>query len=143
MGCVPAASFEVEKTAFPWLTATEPRVAEPSLKFTVPACNSPAADVTVAVKFTSCPTFEGFREEISATMDEDLPTTWINGFDLLAAEFGSPRYTAVIESEPTGRLGVVRLALPSLNIPVPSTAPPFMNVTVSPSGIGESLEATA
>ncbi len=60
---------EVEKAAFPALSATVASVTVPFLKVTVPVWICAAADVTVAVNFTSCPTFEGFGEEISTTVE--------------------------------------------------------------------------
>ena len=58
--------------------------------------------VTVAAKVTDCPTFDGFREETKAVVVVALITTWLTAFDVLAAKFESPLYTALIESVPTG-----------------------------------------
>src|SRR5208283_5782859 len=61
-------------------------------------------------------------------------TTCFTGFDLLAAKFESPPYTAVTDVVPTLSVEVTNVAVPSLNVPVPKTVLPFMNETVSPSG---------
>ena len=70
-------------------------------------------------------------------------TTWVTAFDVLPAKFGSPLYTAVIESVPTGNAVVVkpaefplrdavpRLVLPLLNVTVPVAVPPNCPVTVA------------
>ena len=63
--CVPAASADVENVALPVvvLTATpEARVVVPSLKAIVP-CGIPFVEVTVAVKVTDAPEFDGFAED--------------------------------------------------------------------------------
>jgi hypothetical protein len=62
---VPAASDEVENVALPVvvLTATpEARVVVPSLKAIVPR-GTPFVEVTVAVKVTDAPEFDGFAED--------------------------------------------------------------------------------
>ena len=43
---------------------------------------------------------------------------------------------------PTGNVEVVKVAMPPLKAPVPSTVVPSLNVTVSPSGGEPSLEVT-
>jgi len=48
----------------------------------------------------------------------------------------------VIESVPTGSVEVVRVASPALNVPVPRTVVPSMNVTVSPLVGSPALEVT-
>jgi hypothetical protein len=69
-------------------------------------------------------------------------TTCFSTFDLLPRKFESPAYTAMIELVPTGSVEVAKLAEPLLNVPVPSTALPFINATVSPSGGAPALEVT-
>jgi hypothetical protein len=48
----------------------------------------------------------------------------------------------VIELVPTGSAEVVKLAVPLLNVPVPSVVVPFTSVTVSPFGGTPALELT-
>jgi hypothetical protein len=48
----------------------------------------------------------------------------------------------VIELVPTLSAEVAKLAEPPLNVPVPSTAVPFFNVTVSPSGGAPMVDVT-
>jgi hypothetical protein len=100
----------------------------------------PVGDVTVAVKVTFTPEFDGFREEIKVVVV--WPTIWFTTFDVLPPKFESPAYTAVIELEPTGSVEVVKVAEPPLNAPVPIDVVPFINVTVSPLGGMPELEVT-
>jgi hypothetical protein len=46
--------------------------------------------VTLAVKVTDCPTFDGFREEGKVVVVVALFTTWLTVFDLLLTKFESP-----------------------------------------------------
>jgi hypothetical protein len=68
--------------------------------------------VTLAVKVTDCPTFDGFGDEAKAVVVVALFTTWVIAFDVLLAKFESPPYIAVIEFVPTGSVEVVKLAEP-------------------------------
>ena len=52
--------------------------------------------VTLAVKVTDCPKFDGFSDEVRAVVVVALLTTWLTAFDVLAAKFESPLYTALI-----------------------------------------------
>jgi hypothetical protein len=90
--------------------------------------------VTLAVKVTPCPTFDGFGEETQVVVVVALFTTWLTACDLLPPKFESPPYTAVIALVATGSVEIVKVAEPPLNVPVPSIVVPFLNVTVSPSG---------
>ena len=62
------------------LRETSPRSSVPAVKSTspvnVPAC--PVAEVTVAVRVTSCPTTEGFGELCSATAEGPLGVTVVD-----------------------------------------------------------------
>ena len=71
-----------------------------------------------------------------------LSTTCFTAFDVLPAKFESPPYTALIALVPTLSVEVVKLAEPPLNVPVPRTVVPFLNVTVSPSGGAPALDVT-
>jgi hypothetical protein len=64
MECVPSDSPEVLNVALPLLSVLVPSVVEPFLKVTVPV-GVPPLDVTVAVKVTDWPDFDGFREEVT------------------------------------------------------------------------------
>lgn len=48
-----------------------------------------------------------------------LFTTWLTAFDVLAAKFESPPYTALIVLVPAGSAEVVKLAEPPLSTPSP------------------------
>ena len=63
-------------------------------------------------------------------------------FDLLPLNCESPPYAAITKLAPTLSVEVVKLAEPPANVPVPSTAPPFKNETVSPSWRTPMLERT-
>ena len=97
---------------------------------------------TLAVKVTDSPTFDGFRDEANVVVVVALLTTCFNAFDVPAANFESPPYTAATAVVPTLSAEVMKLADPALNVPVPSTVVPFLNVTVSPSGGAPILELT-
>jgi hypothetical protein len=63
-----------------------------------------------------------------------LSTTCFTTLDVLPPKFESPPYAALTEVVPALRVEVVKLAVPLLNGPGPSTVFPFMNETVFPSG---------
>ncbi len=69
-------------------------------------------------------------------------TTWLTAFDVLGAKFESPPYTAVMLCAPAVSVEVVKLAEPPVNVPVPNTVVPFLNVTVSPLGGAPRPEVT-
>jgi hypothetical protein len=64
MECVPTDSDEVLNVALPLLSVPVPSVVEPFLKVTVPV-GVPPLEVTLAVKVTDWPDFDGFREEVT------------------------------------------------------------------------------
>ena len=53
-----------------------------------------------------------------------LLTSWFTAFDVLPAKFESPLYTAVIDFVPTPSADIEKVAVPPLNVPVPSTVAP-------------------
>ncbi len=60
---MPERSEDLVRAAWPFeLRGTEPNTVSPSANTTVPP-GVPAEDVTVAVKVTFCPEFDGFAEE--------------------------------------------------------------------------------
>ena len=63
-----------------------------------------------------------------------MPTVWLTAEEVLPAKFESPPYDAETESVPVGSDMVVRLAVPLVNVAVPSDVVPLMNVTLSPLG---------
>jgi hypothetical protein len=143
MVCEPEASVEVVNFAKPPLSATVFRTVVPSSKVTVPVTVPTNWGFTLAVKVTDCPTLDGFKDEAKVVLVVALLTTWFTGFDVLPANIESPPYTAAIALVPTGRVEVVKLAEPPLNVPVPHTVLPVMNETVSPFGGAPRLEVTA
>src|SRR5215470_6728682 len=68
MACAPAASIEKLRAAVPFVSATTPNVAVPSLKFTLPVGVPPACDVTVVVKVTDSLKLDGLTEDIIAVV---------------------------------------------------------------------------
>ncbi len=114
------------------LTAELPRLELPLLKATVPVATPLNCPDTFAVKVTDCPAFAGFSEEVRAVEELALLTVWFTAAEVLEAKAESPPYTAVMESVPTGRAIVVRLAVPLVSCAVPSEVAPLMNVTFSP-----------
>src|SRR5580658_10464605 len=69
-------------------------------------------------------------------------TTCFTTFDVLPRRLESLPYTAVMESLPTGRVDVAKVAVPPLSIPVPSNVEPCINETVSPSAGAPPFEVT-
>ena len=74
---------------------------------TVPLGVPAAPVVTVAVKVTASPTFEGLSDEVTAVVVAFLFTSWLNTAEVLAAKLASPPYTAVIACVPAVRAEVV------------------------------------
>ena len=64
----------IAKLAEPPLREILPRLVLPSLNVTEPEGVPPYCPVTVAVKFTDCPTAEGFTDEINVVEELALPT---------------------------------------------------------------------
>ena len=102
----------------------------------------PNCGVTLAVKVTDCPEFDGFSDEVRAVVVVALLTIWLTVFDALPTKIESPPYTAVTAVVPAGSDDVAKMAVPPFNVPVPKTVVPFLNETVSPSGGGPALEVT-
>ena len=91
----------------------------------------PDEGVTVAVKVTDWPKTEGFVEEVRVVvvaMPEGLIVTE-TALDVLPAKSGSPTYSAVKESVPTGSVVVVRTAVLPLRLAVPREVVPTKNCT--------------
>src|SRR4051812_30533511 len=72
----------------------EPRVVVPSLNVTVPV-GVPVVALTVAVKVTLWPLFEGLRDDVSVVVVLAL-TVCVSDADVLVRKFASPLYTAFI-----------------------------------------------
>jgi len=72
----------------------DPRVVVPSMNVTVPV-GVPAVALTVAVKVTLWPLFEGLRDDVSVVVVLAL-TVCVRDDDVLVRKFVSPLYTAVI-----------------------------------------------
>jgi hypothetical protein len=71
-----------------------------------------------------------------------LFTTCFTCVEVLPAKVESPPYTASIRFVPGRSVEVVKLAEPPLNVLVPNTFVPFINMTASPSGGAPKLEVT-
>jgi hypothetical protein len=71
---VPSGKAVVAKTAEPPLREALPRLVLPLLNVTVPVAMPPYCPVTVAVRFTDCPTAEGFNDEPNAVEELALFT---------------------------------------------------------------------
>jgi hypothetical protein len=95
-----------------------------------------AAAVTVAVKLTVWPVADGFGAEVSVVTLPSWCTVCTSTLDVLPVKFTSPAYTTLIESLPTARAEVVKVAWPPESVPVPRVATPFLKVT-APVGVPE------
>jgi hypothetical protein len=132
-GCVPTVRLAVLNVATPAaLTAPVPRTVVPSRKVTVPL----AAAGTVAVNVTGWLTFDGFADEVNATVGVFFATVTVVAGEVAGLLFVSPGVLAVIGFAPIGSEGTVIVATPFTIGAVPSTVPPSVNVTgpVTPGG---------
>ena len=122
-----------------------PSVVLPTLKLTVPVGVPPFNEVTVtiAVNVTSWPTLDGFGAELSKVAVVPLSTVCVSVADVLPAYCTSPPYTALIDSEPAGKLVVVNVACPELSVPVPRMVGPCLKVTVPVAADGLTLAVNA
>jgi hypothetical protein len=130
--CAPSASVDVVNVATPApFNVPVPSTVAPSIKVTVPVGTPlPGFCVTVAVKVTLVPTFTFAALAIRVVDVCARLTVTTTAFDVLAALFVSPPYTAVIECCPTASVVVMNVASPEpFNVPVPSIVAPSMNVT--------------
>jgi hypothetical protein len=75
MVCAPELSFDVVNFATPPLSDEVPSAVVPSKKVTVPVTVPLNCGVTLAVKVTACPKFDGFCEEAKAVVVVALLTT--------------------------------------------------------------------
>ena len=128
MECVPALSALVLHCAVRALPEPVSVTAEhaasdaaPSLKFTVPVGALP---LTVAVKVTFVPTFDGLEElESVVVVAPPPPLTTCDSATLVEPLLvASPLYTAVMLCVPTARLLVAQAAVRMLPEPVKATA---------------------
>ena len=94
----------------------------------------PDEGATVAVNVTVCPETDGLTEEaklvVVAIPVADFTVT-VTALDVLPVKLGSPRYSAVSESVPTGSVVVVRVAVLPLSVVVPREVVPTKNCTDS------------
>ncbi len=70
--------------------------------------------MTVSVKVTGWPKTDGLADDVRVLVVAALFTTCVTTADVLVVKFAFPRYTAVIGCEPTARIEVVNVALPSM-----------------------------
>jgi len=120
----------VLKLAAPPLSVPVPRIVVPILKDTVsPSGGEPKLELTVAVKVTVWPASDGLREDVSVVLTGILVTAWVSEGDVLPRKFASPPYITVIVFDPNGRVEVLKVATPLVNVAVSKVVPPFLNVT--------------
>jgi len=80
----------VEILALPPAKLADPNVVLPAVKVTVPDAETPVSVVTVAVKVTDWPCFEGFLDEASVVVEDTGFTVSFSGGDVLFALRESP-----------------------------------------------------
>jgi hypothetical protein len=134
MLCDPTVSDAVLKVAVPPLKVAVPSEFAPSLNVTVPVgVPLPDCGATVAVNVTSCPlvncVFDALRE-VLVLIFAGAETTTVTTVEVDAAKFASPEYAAVMLCDPTVSDDVLKVAVPPLNVAVPSEFAPSLNVTV-------------
>lgn len=134
----------------------------PALKVTFsPSGGGPKAELTAAVNVTVWPITEGLAEERTFVVVAIFLITSVKVFEMLPRKLVSPEYVAVIRSDPTANVEMLKLALlaltvavfkslvPCLNVIVPVDAPPkapvtvAVNVTLWPMTAGFSEEVSA
>jgi len=130
---VPTGKAESFRVAAPLLNVCVPKVAPPFLNVTVPVGVGPE-ELTVAVNLTLRPNADELPLDVTAEVVLYLSTVWVSAGDVLGEKVASPEYVAVIECGPAVSDDVVNIALPPDKPAVPSVFPPFLNVTISPSG---------
>lgn len=131
----PIGSVDVVNVATPAaLTVPVPKTVVPSRKVTEPV--APAC--TVAEKVTAWLGADGFEEEASVTTTVAFPTVTCVAGDVIGPLVEVIVAVAVIEFEPTGKEGTVKVAWPLTTGAVPKTVVPSVNVTgpVTPEGMG-------
>jgi hypothetical protein len=138
MGSVPAGSAAVLNVAvlltpLPGVSVALPREVAPFINVTDPVGAALPLE-TVAVKVTVCPLFAGFNEEATVAVVLAPLITWLSAGEVAAPKFAVPAYTTVIESVPTGRAEVERVAVlltppPAVSVALPREVAPFINVT--------------
>src|SRR5207247_796398 len=101
MGCVPAVKDDVLNVATPpaFKAAGAPRFVPLSLNCTVPV-GVPAPEVTVAVKVTLWPKFDGVNEESSAVAVLAFAMLKVCGTFAAGLKFALPGSAAVMVHEP-------------------------------------------
>jgi hypothetical protein len=89
----------VDKLAAPFDSETVPIVLEPSLNTTLPVgVPAPGANaLTVALKVTAWPKFEGFGVAVSTDDVDAACTTWVKEGEVLAPKLLSSLYVTMIE----------------------------------------------
>ena len=89
-----------------------PSAVAPSRNVTVPVGTLPPdCGETVAVKVTLCPVSMAVAELARTVLVTEVMMT-VRGCDVEPASSESPPYEAVIESDPAGRVVLVKLAVP-------------------------------
>src|SRR5205807_1660940 len=91
------------------------------------------AALTVAVNVTDWPNTDGLVDDATAVLVLSLLTTWLgDSVPVPPLKLPSPVSTTLMSCGPpaTDRLVVLSVATPPESVPVPSVAPPSLNVTV-------------
>jgi hypothetical protein len=128
IACDPADSVDVAHSAVLPLNATDAQiVVAPSLNVTLPVGDCP---VTLAVKATLWPAVLGLVALIRLVELAAGSTCCVTVFEVEAALFASPLYSAVIACDPADSVDVAHDALPLLNATVAQiVVAPSLNVT--------------
>lgn len=162
--CVPAASEDVANVAAPPASVPVPSEVAPSRNVTVPVIVPAVTEVTVAVNVTFAPVVEGLSEDAASVVVEALVPTFtvcVNAGEVLAVNFVSPLYFAVMECIPCIKVVVESAELPAMivtgapicvapskNVSVPVSVPAVaevdvaMNMTFCPTVAGFTEETT-
>ena len=131
--CAPTAKAAVVKTACPdAFNGAFPRVAFPSLNVTVPVGIPLAVEVTVVVKVTVWPNWDGLGDEATLVVVAarfTVCTVCVSVAEVLPRRSVSPEYRALIACDPTASDPIEKLACPPLTGCVPRTTFPSRNVT--------------
>jgi hypothetical protein len=129
---VPAARDVVENVATPEeFRVAVPSKVEPFMKLTVPV--GTVVPLTDAVRLSACPAVTGFGVAMSIVLVAVVPEFTVTGTaaEVLPRKLPWLAYTAVRLYEPPAKDVVESVATPEeFSVAVPSTAEPFMKLTV-------------
>jgi hypothetical protein len=86
--------------------------------------------LTVLVKFTESPKYDGNSDELMALVVFALLTVCVRVDEVLPLKFKPPTYSAVIECDPRDNDVVVKVATPEAIDPLPMVVPASLKLTV-------------